>query len=386
MRREDLFLAIGAVEDDRLLRSEECRNPSVTDLKEDPKMKNGNKKHIRRIWLIAAAITLMTLLMGSAIAELIRMRSRPIDILVHKEQPLQTEAGELTESREPESTVATEIHSGEIVNFEEVQDVFIELGSWYPQAVPEGYAITFVSEGAPYQSQSIVYGNEAGSEIRFLIFVGSPASNVEVYDIVSKTEVEINGDPGTLYYQTGNYRTLVWVNSRQGYGFSLETGDSGIDLLAMAESTAEGEYLTPTRSEATVKALEELGDFHPEYLPEGYVEQGTMGSPLEDGGGWYSYVRKWFVNREENTQIYFEYESYRIVTEEGYTDDAKTACACYMPKNAQGEINARETEISGMFGYVRTHHIAWADPERHVVFHLYSEDSDCVVFMRNWVV
>ena len=99
-----------------------------------------------------------------------------------------------------------------------------------------------------------------------------------------------------------------------------------------------------------------------------------MGSPLENGGGWYSYVRKWFVNRGENTRIYFEYESYRIVTEDGYSYDPEAACACYMPKNHLGARECEETEINGMFGYTRKDHIAWADPEKHVVFHLFSED------------
>lgn len=374
MRREDLFLAIGKVEDDRLIRSEERRNPSAATGKEDSKMKTGKLKNIRRIWLIAAVLALMTLLMGSAIAELIEMRAGEINIIVHKKPTPTEETGKPIGTQASETPTVTETHSGEIVVFEEVQNVFIELGPFYPQSVPEGYSITFVSEGAPYQEQSIVYQNEAGSEIRYRISVGGSASGVEIYDIVSKTDVKINGNEGTLYQQAGNSRTLVWSDPRQGYGFALTTGDSSVDLLAMAESTAEGEYLTPTRSDATVKAVKELGDYVPAYLPEGYVEQGTAGSPLENGGGWYSYVRKWFVNRAENTRIYFEYESYRIVEEDGYSYDPEAACACYMPKNHLGERACEETEINGMFGYTRKDHIAWADPEKHVVFHLFSED------------
>ena len=45
-----------------------------------------------------------------------------------------------------------------------------------------------------------------------------------------------------------------------------------------------------------------------------------------------------------------------------------------MNRNQKGELVAEEIEINGMFGYVRRNHIAWADPDTHVVYHLYSED------------
>ena len=384
MRREDLFEAIGQVEESRLVRCEVRRNPPV-NCKEDSKVnigkypETGKPRRGKGFWLIAAAVTLMTLLMGSAIAGLIEMRVEKVNVAVYRGETQQEEPRENGEATEKgtgssESTAATEFYEGERVVFEDVKDVFLELKPIYPQALPEGYAISFVSDGAPYQEQSIVYENGTGGEIRYLIFIGDSASIVEIYGIENKRDVKINGQDGILYVQTGGSRTLVWVDREQGFGFTLSTGDSSVDLLAMAESTREGEYLIPTRSEATVKAVKELGDYHPQYLPEGFVEQGTMGSPLENGGGWYSYVRKWFVNREENKKIYLEYESYRIVTEEGYSYDPEAACACFMHRNRQGEIEAEEIQVNGMFGYVRRSHIAWADPHKHVVFHLYSED------------
>ena len=95
----------------------------------------------------------------------------------------------------------------------------------------------------------------------------------------------------------------------------------------MARGSAPGEELIPTNSESTDKALAELGDFRPDHLPEGFVELDVLGCPLEEGGGWYSYVRRWYANKAENTRIYFEYETYAIDTEMGYTDDAKTICS-----------------------------------------------------------
>lgn len=382
MRREDLFHAIGMVEDDLLIRCETFRNPSVTVQRKDSKMNNGKyeptgkPRSLRRAWLIAAIILLMTLLMGSAIVKLVSMRTEKIKLDVYKEQ---TQQEAQKDSGDPgqipgETIGVTETHEGEIVVFDEIQDVFLELKPYYPQEVPAGYTMTFVSEGAPLQNQSIVYTNEAGKEIRYWIYIGDPASSIEIYDIVSKNEVEINGGKGFLYAQKGNGRTLVWTDEKEGFGFALATADTDVDILAMAESTAEGAYLTPTRSESTVKAVQELGDFIPEYLPDGFVEQGTMGAPVDEGGGWYSYVRKWFVNREENMQIYFEYESYRIVTEDGYEDNAQTICSFWMPKDHNRQVEGEEVEINGMFGYAGENDVVWADAENHIVFHLYSKE------------
>lgn len=379
MRREDLFDAIGMVNEDRLMRCEANRSPSVDTHRKEVKMHigkyegTGKHRNIKRVWLIAAILAVMTLLMGSAVVTLVSMRTEKADVVIYSGQPQTDGSSDTSGTRMEDTTNTTEVHEGEKVVFEEVQDMFVELKPYYPQEVPDGYAITFVSEGAPLQSQSIIYANEAGGEIRYWIYIGDPASVIEIYDIENKTDVKINGEKGILYEQKGNTRTLVWTDSKQGFGFALRTADSGIDLPAMAASTAEGEYLTPTRSEATVKAVKELGDFDPEYLPDGFVEQGTMGSPREEGGGWYSYVRKWFVNREENKQIYFEYESYRIVTEDGYTDDAQTACSFLMPKDHNRQIKGVTVEINGLFGYAGENDVVWADTENHVVFHLHSK-------------
>lgn len=360
MTRDDLLHAIGMVDDERLARCEKNRGPSMVIHEEDSKMKNGKYSNtrrsagVKRIWMIAAVIALATVLMGSAIATLVAMKTGDVKVM--------TENGE--------------IHEGEKVEFEEVHDVFIELGSWYPQEIPEGYTMTFVSDGAPYQNQNIIYKNNEGNDIWYWIYIADPASDAEVYDIVSKTEVKINGEDGILYEQLGGSQTLVWVNEEQGFGFKLTASDIEIDLIAMAESTAEGEPLTPSRAEETKQAISELGDFSPAYLPDGFEEQGVQASPLSDGGGWYSYVRKWYVNKAENTQIYFTYETYAIMTEEGYTDDAKTICAFQIPgcDILNGIILGDEIEINGMYGLATGNRVVWADPENHVFYYLHSED------------
>lgn len=328
----------------------------------------------RKPLLIAAIITTAAILMGAAIDAMISMRVE--NVIVHIPQ----KETEVDDRGNTEQTRTDEWWEGEKVNFDEVQDVFIELGPYYPQEIPDGYSIAFVSD-AVYQHQYIAYEDEFGNCIDYTIYIADPASDVEIYDISKKTNVTINGDDGILYEETNGYRTLVWIDQAQGYGFKLRTGDKEVDLLAMARSTAEGEPLVPSRADKTPEAIAELGDFYPEYLPTGFEEQGVLGSPLSDGG-WYSYVRKWYANKAENTRIYFEYETYTIATEDGYTDDAKTVCSFFIPGYAQGIAVYEEVEVNGMFGLATDNHIVWADPKVHKVFHLTSEDITGDVLLK----
>lgn len=341
MKGKDLFLGINYIN---------------TKFVEEAETATLGKKplSVKRMILVAAAAALMLFLLGCAVNALVRLRVETIQI----------------------GTPDGQLHPGEEVHFEKTEDVYVELGAYYPQQIPEGYTMTFVSEGAPLQHQRIVYENESGNYMDYLILIGDPASSVEIFDFTSKEEVDINGSTGFLYQSSDGCQTLLWILKEQGYGFSLSTDDAAIDLTAVARSTAPGEPLTPTRAASTVKALEELGDCSPTWLPEGYEERGIMGSPLEEGGGWYSYVRKYYVNTAKNTSIYFEYETYAIDTASGYEDNAKTACSFFIPGNGtlNGVVIGEETEINGMFALVTGNHIAWADPERHVVYHLTSEE------------
>ena len=81
MRREDLFEAIGMMEESRLARCEKHRNPPVVTHREDSNMKHGKystntKRHsMPRIWLIAAIIAAMVLMMGCAIVYALKMEN-----------------------------------------------------------------------------------------------------------------------------------------------------------------------------------------------------------------------------------------------------------------------------------------------------------------------
>ena len=331
---------------------------------------------VRRLLMIAAIIGLMLFLLGSAVVSMVKMRVTNIGTVVVPSPTAANVTANPKQKQEPSATsVEEETVIGEEIHFDEVHNIYIELEDYYPQVIPEGYSMTFVSEGAPLSQQGITYENAEGDAIDYRIYVGDPASSVEIFDIAKKTGLMINGNRGILYEQTNGRRTLVWVDEQKGYGCMLRTMDKLVDLIAMADSTAEGEPLVPTNSEQTQRALEQFGEYRPQYLPDGYAERSTMGWPLESGT-WYSYVRKWFINKTENKQIYLEYETYRIVTEDGYRDDAETICSFFIPGYdvLKGIKVGEEVEIDGMFGIATERDIAWADTERKVIFHLYSKD------------
>lgn len=74
MRREDLFNAIGMVEESRLARCEKNQHPFTATGRANSKVKTGGKyaakskrKGMSKVWLVAAIIAAMVLLMGCAI-------------------------------------------------------------------------------------------------------------------------------------------------------------------------------------------------------------------------------------------------------------------------------------------------------------------------------
>ena len=339
--------------------------------------KTPAKKQIaKKILLIAAIVAAMSLLMGSAFTRLIALRTEKVTL---QELPSNGDAQlsgpeNTTASTETTSSIPT-AYEGERITFDQMHNVFIALPNYYPQQIPEGYTMTFVSNDAPLQQRVIYYENKAGHRIQYWLIVGNPGTSIEIYGIEQKIGVKVNGLPGILYEQKGDMRTLAWIDEKQGYGFALRAEDEAVDLLAMAQSTAEGAPLKPTHNDKTLQALEELGDFSPEYLPEGFEEYAVAGYPLMEGS-WYSYVRKWYVNREENKLIYFEYETYALPNGAWAGSEAKTASAAFIPgyHSSKGKIPHEEIQVDGMFGLMTDRHAAWADPEKDRVFHLYSKD------------
>lgn len=189
------------------------------------------------------------------------------------------------------------------IELEQEPSTYVGWEPVYPQSVPEGYTIRFVSDPA-YGEQSIDYSNDAGDSLSYTLYFRLGQWGRQFDGMGQPEQVDINGQTG---YRIGN--TLIWTDEARGFGFSLRS-NAEIDLIAIAKSVAPGPELTPSDANKTEKALEQLGDYQITELPKGMVEDGLTGRPLEDGGGWYSYVRRWYFNKKTNQELYFTYESY----------------------------------------------------------------------------
>lgn len=173
----------------------------------------------------------------------------------------------------------------------------------YPQRVPEGYSAAFISDPA-YGQQQIEYENLLGDRLVYTLYFRLGQWGRQFEGMGEPEQVSISGKPG---YKIGN--TLIWTDEAKGFGFCLQSTTS-LDLISIAEGVGPGPELRPTNADKTDAALRQLGDYQITALPESMVEDGLTGMPLEDGSGWYSYVRRWYFDHGTNHAIYFEYESY----------------------------------------------------------------------------
>ena len=227
-------------------------------------------------------------------ARMLSVEDDAVDILAMAESAAPGEPLEVTSNYlGPDYTIELEQDASSYVGWEPV----------YPQSVPEGYEITFVAEPA-YGEQSIDYENDAGDTLTYTLYFRLSQWGRQFDGMGQPERVKINGNVG--YKSPGE---LVWTDAARGFGFSLRaSGD--VDLIAVAESVGIGPELKPTRWDDIWKALEQLGNYQITALPDGMVEDGLTGAPLENADDWYSYVRRWYFDPKTNQDIYLEYESY----------------------------------------------------------------------------
>ena len=189
------------------------------------------------------------------------------------------------------------------IELEQPQDVYFGWAPIYPQNVPEGYFIDFVSEPS-YGEQIIRYENAAGDMLDYTFYYRLGKYGRDFSGTGQPQQVDINGNIGYL-----GAHSLIWTDDAKGYAFTL-TSDGDVDLLPIAKSVAPGPELEPTYHSKTLLALEELGDYQITELPDGVEQDELTGCPLSDGGSWYSYIRRWYFNKKTNAQIFFTYETY----------------------------------------------------------------------------
>ena len=236
----------------------------------------------------------------------------------------------------------------------------------YPQKVPEGYFIDFVSEPS-YGDQIIRYKNAVGDMLDYTFYYRLGKYGRDFSGTGQPQQVDVNGNIGYL-----GAHSLIWTDDAKGYAFTLAS-DGDVDLLPIAKSVAPGPELEPTYHSKTLLALEELGDYQITELPEGIEQDELTGRPLSDGGGWYSYIRRWYFDKKTNAQIFFTYETYNYGDKPMSLEEAakmyiggdndpqyQTICGCpgaFIQKDASAEV-------------------VWfqGNEQKGVLFNLYSED------------
>lgn len=204
---------------------------------------------------------------------------------------------------EPLAVSANHLGPDYTIELEQESSAYVEWEPVYPRNVPEGYTIYFIGDPA-YGEQHVDYRNDTGDTLSYTLYFRLGQWGRQFDGMGQPEQVDINGQTG---YRMGN--TLIWTDEARGFGFSLRSG-ADINLISIAKSVAPGPELTPTNAYKTEKALEQLGDYQMTALPNGMVEDGLTGCPLEDGGGWYAYVSRWYFNKQTNQELYFTYESY----------------------------------------------------------------------------
>lgn len=251
------------------------------------------------------------------------------------------------------------------------QESYVGYEPWYPQEIPEGYRLTQVTDHT-YGNQSYFYENDHGGDITYKFTFqlgdwggGSGMGTVE--------EVEINGNMGYYFPETN---TVTWVQEEKGFAFSIWATED-VDVIAMARSVALGPDLTPSQDEKISLALEQLGDYRITQLPEGMVQDEMAGAPLENDDDWYSYVRRWYVDKTTNDKIYMEYESYITPPEDSVSAqeiaDMQVGSANFPDAVQRMEINGCPASALEYDGNAT---VAWAsgDGQKGTVFSLYSQD------------
>lgn len=251
------------------------------------------------------------------------------------------------------------------VSFDAADGDYIALGNRYPQTIPDGYALDFVSEPSG-GSQRVTYADDAGHYIAFLVQRAGSHGDIGINHVVSQESVTLPTGKGTLYTQE-NGAILVWTDDAAGLGYALDTDDLSADLVAMAESVrASDTALTPTYDGLKAEALAELGDYQITALPENFVLETFTAMPTSQGGGWYGYVNRHYVDTAANTYLTLNYETYSL---DGQENTAQNVLALYGGGDSVS-VSGHEGVCFTGDGYTV---VRWVDTDACLVFALTSD-------------
>lgn len=351
MKAEDLFLAIGGV-DSRRLAATEAQQSSVIPMEATEMNVKNPKKLIRNLILAAIIVTILTATAYAAVNARIRMKTTNL------------QNGEIVET-------PTEGNYQVEVDFQKTTNEYLELGSVYPQSIPAGCELRFVSDTALGQ-QTLWYSMGDDEEaIFFSVMLGSDGGQFGLNKVASTEEAKINSYTGTLYTHENGSHSVVWEDETQGFGFVLHCR-ADLDALAIARSVGPGKPLTPTLATGCDTALAELGDYRITALPDGFTQTDFMASPLEQGGGWYAYVRRWYGDKvTTDSTIYFEYEHFALESDEPMNHPIEPVENT--PETRIRQLGGGEaTTILGLPGAVNDDSVIWVDWDAQTSFRIYA--------------
>lgn len=256
------------------------------------------------------------------------------------------------------------------VDFQATDEEYIELGSWYPQYIPDGFEESFISDTQGH-AQLIRFSNEDYSALLEFSYETAGAGKEISFSIFRvKETVAVNGMEALLI----NGTHLYWTDDARGIGFSLSIDGENIDLIdsteliAIAESVIElDEPLIPTNEYKTNIALEQLGDYRPTVLPEGYEASELYASPLEGEDDWYAYVHRWYENSSHD-MIFITYETFRL---ESTVEDPAATMLDYNTSEGGGILT--DVTIQGLPGTLVENdgelvELVWVDVEKGLTF------------------
>ena len=139
--------------------------------------------------------------------------------------------------------------------------------------------------------------------------------------------------------------------------------------MHVAESVRPDSALQPTNADRARLALEELGDYRITGLPANYPETEFTASPKEDGGDWYAYVYRWYIDAKQNDVVLLEYESFLLNGDKDEPQVEET------PEIILAMYGGGDTAtVQGMQAVVTDGKIVWVDWEQKVVFQISAEN------------
>lgn len=263
---------------------------------EEPAMKHTNHYKTRKTMkrgltaLVAAVLVLALCGVGYAIVSRIQFVENDVSTIYEGSEEIITERQ---------------------VGFSAVGAGPINMGVWELSAVPEGFEETY----SYYRDgdAGISWENEDGDHLGFQYQAADlPYGEIILTDISEEKDVTVNGTGGKLYVSENAFgeesSQVFWTAEEQGVGFILSySGEEELDLVALAEQIVPSQQ-RPEMSKEAEQAVEALGDWAPDELPEGYGEYITTGMPPEYGGETgYAYVYRTYVN-EAGAAIQLDYE------------------------------------------------------------------------------